>query len=119
MGFKTALKRVRDNYVIRQVAGVRLPIFTTSPTKRLEVIFSGRVQKVGFRLEVQEMAARLGLTGFCENLDDGSVRVQLQGEEARIRYLVEFMKSLRRIRVEKTVVRELSPVSGEEGFLRR
>ena len=115
---KTALKGIRDGYVKRQVAGVRLPIFAPSSTVRQEILFSGRVQKVGFRLEVQELTNRLGLTGFCENLENGDVRVQLQGEENRIQYLVRFMKSLKRIRVDKTAVRELPLKAGEENFFR-
>ena len=47
------------------------------------------------------------------------MRVQLQGEENRIRYLVNFMKSLKRIRVDKTTVRMLAVEEGEEGFSRR
>lgn len=119
MGMKTALKGLRDDYVKRQVAGARLPVFAPSEAVRREILFSGRVQKVGFRLEVQELANRLGLTGFCENLENGDVRLQLQGEENRIRYLVWFMKSLKRIRVDKATVRELPLKAGEERFSRR
>ena len=119
MGVKKAIKKWRDDYVKRQVAGVRLPIFVPSAVVRQEIIFSGRVQKVGFRLEVQELAVRLGLTGFCENLETGEVRTVLQGEENRIRYLVWFMKSLKRIRVDKAVIQELPLKAGEEGFSRR
>ena len=119
MGMKTALKGLRDDYVKRQVAGARLPVFAPSAAVRRGILFSGRVQKVGFRLEVQELANRLGLTGFCENLENGDVRLQLQGEENRIRYLVWFMKALKRIRVDKATVRELPLKAGEEGFSRR
>ena len=47
------------------------------------------------------------------------MRLQLQGEENRIRYLVWFMKSLKRIRVDKAAVRELPLKAGEERFSRR
>lgn len=43
------------------------------------VIFSGRVQGVGFRFTVHRIAARHQLTGFVRNLPDGSVEMLAQG----------------------------------------
>lgn len=51
---------------------------------RLHVTFSGRVQGVGFRAFVSRAAVRLGLTGWVENLPNGSVAAELQGERADI-----------------------------------
>ncbi len=51
---------------------------------RLRVTFTGRVQGVGFRAFVSRAAMRLGLTGWVENLPDGSVAAELQGERADI-----------------------------------
>lgn len=51
---------------------------------RLRVTFTGRVQGVGFRAFVSRAAIRLGLTGWVENLPDGSVAAELQGERADI-----------------------------------
>ena len=65
MSLKSRLKQVRDGYVSAQVRRVRLPIFASSPLCRRRVRFSGRVQKVGFRQEVTELALRLELTGFA------------------------------------------------------
>lgn len=36
---------------------------------------SGRVQGVGYRYFIQREAARLGISGYAENLDDGRVEV--------------------------------------------
>lgn len=43
------------------------------------VIFSGRVQGVGFRFTAQRIAIRCELTGFVRNLPDGTVETLLQG----------------------------------------
>jgi len=43
------------------------------------VIFSGRVQGVGFRFTVHRIAGRHQLTGFVRNLPDGSVEMLAQG----------------------------------------
>ena len=119
MDLKRRFKQIRDNYVIRQVARLSLPDFASGPLRRCRVRFSGRVQKVGFRLEVCELAARLDLTGFCQNLEDGSVLAELQGPQARIDFLISFMESLKRIKITHKAV-EARPVRPEEiGFARR
>ncbi len=43
------------------------------------VIFSGRVQGVGFRYTCHRIAIRYELTGFTKNLPDGSVELLIQG----------------------------------------
>lgn len=52
--------------------------------KTVEVLFSGKVQKVGFRAYVKDAALSLGLSGEVENLADGRVRALITGEEAII-----------------------------------
>lgn len=44
----------------------------------------GRVQGVGFRFFVQQNAVELGLTGWVRNMDDGSVTMEMQGQEAPV-----------------------------------
>lgn len=51
---------------------------------RAEIISRGVVQGVGFRYFVVRNAENLGLTGFVENLDDGSVLTIAEGDEAKI-----------------------------------
>lgn len=53
------------------------------------MIISGRVQGVGFRSLVLKEARRLGICGYVENLDDGTVGVRAQGDESRIQSFVE------------------------------
>ncbi|HJK49705.1 MAG TPA: acylphosphatase, partial [Methanocorpusculum sp.] len=47
----------------------------------MEVLFSGKVQKVGFRACVKNAGQSLGLCGEVENLPDGRVRALVTGEE--------------------------------------
>ena len=51
---------------------------------RWHVYFSGQVQGVGFRFTAQHFAQKLGLTGWVRNNYDGSVEMELQGDEASI-----------------------------------
>ena len=46
--------------------------------KRIEVFYSGQVQGIGFRLNVERLAVDLDIRGWVKNLSDG--RVQLVGE---------------------------------------
>ena len=55
-----------------------------SMNKRLSVIFSGRVQGVGFRYEVCHVAAPLEVTGFVRNLWDGTVELVAEGNEGEL-----------------------------------
>ncbi|WP_059173124.1 acylphosphatase [Bacillus sp. FJAT-27445] len=99
-----ALKRLRDKYVIWHANSINFPDFDSSIVVRKKVIFSGRVQKVGFRLELFTLAQRLKLTGWVKNLEDGSVEAELQGEESKVYFLINSMKSLQRASVKKCEV---------------
>ena len=48
---------------------------------RKHFYFSGRVQEVGFRFQACRIAQSLGLTGYVQNLWDGRVELEAQGEE--------------------------------------
>ena len=51
---------------------------------RYALLFTGEVQGVGFRWNNQVLAEERGLTGWVENLSNGSVKMQLQGPPATI-----------------------------------
>jgi acylphosphatase len=59
---------------------------------RLKAVIKGEVQGVGFRWAVQHQAGRLGLTGYAENLPDGSVRVEAEGDPDRHDQLEAFLR---------------------------
>lgn len=118
MALKDKFKKIRDDYVINQVKNVILPSFESDVIKRYRVIFSGRVQKVGFRLEVLELAKKLNLTGFCRNLESGEVLVELQGASDKIDYLIAFMENLKRIKIKDKKIEELEIDTTEREFLK-
>lgn len=119
MSIKSKFKEMRDQYVINQVRKAAIPAFSADRIRRYRITFSGRVQKIGFRLEVCELANRLGLTGYCENLKNGDVLTELQGAENRIQYLISFMESLKRIKIRNKVIEELDVNPFEKGFQKR
>ena len=52
MSLKQKFITIRDNYVINQVKKIVFPEFTDDKVRRYRIVFKGRVQHVGFRLEV-------------------------------------------------------------------
>lgn len=96
-----ALKSARNTYICHQVNRVRLPDFEENRFVRRHITFHGRVQKVGFRIELAQMAERLELTGWVKNAENGKVIAEVQGFESRIRFLLKFMNSLKRIKIRK------------------
>ena len=111
------LKEFRRNYVINQVAKVKLPEFTEDKTVRMGITFSGRVQRVGFRLEVEQLAKRLGLTGNISNLENGDVRLEIQGAKNKILFIIDFMNNLIRIKIRSMKKENLPLIDGETEFI--
>ena len=48
----------------------------------------GKVQGVWFRKSTQLEARKLGLTGFVRNEDDGSVFIEVEGEEPALKTFI-------------------------------
>lgn len=51
----------------------------TSQAERRQVIYSGRVQGVGFRFTCRHIAQGFAVTGFVKNLEDGTVQLVAEG----------------------------------------
>lgn len=56
---------------------------------RKHMTYHGRVQGVGFRYTARRLALSLGLTGWVKNEYDGTVTMEVQGEEGTIYRLME------------------------------
>ena len=53
--------------------------------RRLTAFVSGKVQRVGYRARVIQLANGLGLKGIIENLSDGRVRIIAEGDEEKMK----------------------------------
>ena len=60
--------------------------------RRLHAIVTGRVQGVYYRNYVCRNAQQLQVMGWVRNLDDGSVEVAAEGEDADLRQLEMCLK---------------------------
>ena len=89
-------------------------------TRRVHVVFEGRVQGVGFRWNARSVATELGLTGWVRNEDDGyTVTVELQGPSEKIgEFFTGLVMAYKRypIHYHITEKEDIPPVAGETGF---
>ena len=88
-------------------------------TRRIHVRFVGQVQGVGFRWTSQRVAFDLGLTGWVRNEPDGSVSMELQGQdEAVATFFTRLLESYRRFPISYTIdaKEDIPPVPDEAEF---
>ena len=85
----------------------------TGSEMRLRAVVKGEVQGVGFRWAVQSQAGRLGLTGYAENLPDGSVRVEAEGPPDRLDQLEAFLQQGPRWAEVASLDSQRGPATGE------
>jgi acylphosphatase len=57
-----------------------------------QLIVKGVVQGVGFRFFVYRHATRLGLAGFCRNLYNADVEIEVEGDRSLVEDLIQQVK---------------------------
>lgn len=83
---------------------------------RQQLIFSGRVQGVGFRYTIRHVANMLSLTGWVYNKDDGSVLVEVQGSPTLLEKMIQIVSEGRFIEIEHIEKKEIPLVEHETSF---
>jgi len=58
-----------------------------------KILIKGRVQNVGFRYALLDMAVKKNLKGYVRNCPDGSVEAMLFGTDATVDMLIEWAKT--------------------------
>ena len=84
---------------------------------RLSIVVKGRVQGVGFRFFTSNHARKHKLTGWVRNSMDGSVEMEVQGEDEKLNLFREEVRSGPILsRVTDLTVTELPVMSNETQF---
>lgn len=83
----------------------------------LEVFYEGRVQGVGFRWSVRNVAKGFDVTGWVRNLPDGRVQLQVTGAEEEVRAFLEaIMQSELRAHIREQTENKLPAPLPTRGF---
>ncbi len=77
---------------------------------RKHIVFYGHVQGVGFRYRARHAAELYGCTGWVRNEWDGSVTMEIQGEESRIDQVILAIERGTYVRIEKMEVKNIPVV---------
>ena len=81
------------------------------------VFFEGRVQGVGFRWTVKNLARGYDVIGWVKNLPDGRVELQAGGEQDEVDSFIEAIEeSDLRSHIKKVDVQVIPPLVGVMGF---
>ena len=83
---------------------------------RRHIVFQGWVQGVGFRYRARHAADLYSCTGWVRNEWDGSVVMEIQGEEENIDRVILAIEAGRYVRIENMDSRMIPLVEGERGF---
>ena len=80
---------------------------------RLTAFVSGRVQEVGYRARVIDMAIALGLKGMIVNLKDGRVKIVAEGEDEKLKWFESAIDIRNALIYVSSIEKNYSSASGE------
>ncbi len=83
---------------------------------RRHIVFTGRVQGVGFRYRASYVARAREVTGWVKNNWDGSVEMEAQGTEDAIDKMLAALQQDRFIRIDYMDVKNIPAQERENGF---
>lgn len=89
--------------------------------RRVQVLVEGRVQGVGYRMFVRDLAARYHLSGWVMNRPDGSVMAEIEGDADTLDEMTDAMyaRDSYIIRVDRMSVTPMSVQGGSAFEIRR
>jgi len=81
-------------------------------------IFEGRVQGVGFRYATKQLAMGFDVCGWIKNLADGTVEMQLMGEEDEVEEFIQEIveESAMAHHIKNVYAQETPLLDGVKGF---
>lgn len=83
---------------------------------RQQLRFKGRVQGVGFRYTANQIAQKLGITGWVYNDYDGSVLMEAQGTKSQISQMINLLEKGTFIEIDSIDKIDLQIEQNEQSF---
>lgn len=85
--------------------------------KAFSIRVTGKVQGVGFRYYTNKKANELGVHGYVKNMRDGSVFIEVEGEEKKVdAFIIWVQKGPEWARVDEVKLQD-KPEEGINGFV--
>ena len=81
-----------------------------------EILYSGRVQGVGFRQSVYTLARKCHVNGYVQNLENGKVRLVAGGECDRVNDLLKSVQSVWANNISNVQIADLKTAERATGF---
>ncbi|HEX8312926.1 MAG TPA: acylphosphatase [Chthoniobacteraceae bacterium] len=82
-----------------------------------QVFYEGRVQGVGFRFTVKQIARGYDVVGWVKNLPDGRVELQVGGEREEVEGFLEGVaESELKSHIKSVEAHLIPPLTGTRGF---
>jgi acylphosphatase len=82
--------------------------------ERRTVLYTGRVQGVGFRYTTQGIARRYDVTGYVRNLPDGRVELVAEGDRNELAAFLDDIRERMRTHIRDEKI-DRGPANGEFG----
>jgi acylphosphatase len=87
------------------------------PLTAKRAFFEGRVQGVGFRFSVKEIAQGFDVAGWVGNLPDGRVQLEVQGGAEEVEQFIEaIFQSYVRSHIHRHSILDIDPIESLRGF---
>ena len=83
---------------------------------RYKITVTGKVQGVFFRDTARQVATRLGLRGFARNEPDGSVYIEVEGEELALQEFLKWCPEGSQYAEVQSVIHSEDEAIGHHGF---
>lgn len=83
---------------------------------RKRIVFTGQVQGVGFRWRAKQAAVLYNCTGWCRNDWNGTVTMEIHGEEEAIDRVIQSIEAGRYVWIQNMDVTPMYPESDERDF---
>jgi len=80
---------------------------------KLTAFVSGKVQEVGYRARIVDMANVLGLKGMVENQKDGRVKIIAEGEDEKLKWFESAIDIKNTLIYVSSIEKEYSPACNE------
>ncbi len=81
------------------------------------ILIKGRVQGVGFRASVRNLAQSLNITGYAKNLSCGDVEILAIGEKGQLDILQQQIQEKFHMAIESVSEKDVFPLPICESFL--